>query len=52
MIYEKVFNNIFCRKMFCPVYKIGIFAVTKNESMYNLSILSFIIDVVVIRPLR
>lgn len=42
----------FCIKMFCLVYKIGIFAVTKTESMYNLSVITFIVDVVVVGPAR
>ncbi len=38
--------------MFCPIYKIGIFAVTKKESMYNMSVITFIVDVVVAWPAR
>ena len=39
--------------MFCPIYKIGIFAVTlRNEIMYNLSVVSVVVDVVVAGPAR
>jgi hypothetical protein len=44
---------IFCIKLFCPIYKIGIFAVTlKNMIMYNLSVVSVIVGVVVVGPAR
>ena len=45
-------SNIFCMILFCLIYKIGIFAVTKNESMFNLSVITFIVDVVVVKPSR
>jgi len=38
--------------LFCLIYKIGIFAVTKKESMFNLSVITFIVDVVVVKPSR
>ena len=39
--------------MFCAIYKIGIFAVTKKlKRMYNLSVITFIVDVVVAGPVR
>ena len=39
--------------MFCFIYKIGIFAVTlRNEIMYNLSVVSVVVGVVVVWPAR
>ena len=39
--------------MFWLIYKIGIFAVTlRNEIMYNLSVVSVIVGVVVVGPAR
>ena len=50
---QGIYYNIICIKMFWLIYKIGIFAVTKKtKSMYNMSVITFIVDVVVAWPAR